>query len=154
MPRLQLSTRSVRRRSEVEELDRAGRSALHYACADGDHDAAVNLLSEGADPNLPDRASWTPLHFAAQSNSVRTTEALLAAGARVDAIDEYGNSPLWRAVYASRGDGSLILLLRRNGADPHQENFSGVSPVQLARKIANYEVAQHFSDVPEENSAV
>jgi len=44
--------------------------------------------------------------------------------------------------------GGLIALLRSHGADPHAENKHGVSPVSLARTIANYDIAQFFKDLP------
>jgi uncharacterized protein len=43
----------------------------------------------------------------------------------------------------------MIQLLRESGADPHLENRHGVTPVQLARTIGNYDVAQFFVNVPE-----
>jgi ankyrin repeat protein len=79
---------------------------------------------------------------------------LIEAGARVDVRDSYGNTPLWRAVMESRGDGSVIAVLRLAGADPYVENNSGVSPVALARRIGNYDVKQFFSDLPGENDAL
>ena len=44
-------------------------------------------------------------------------------------------------------DGSVIQALRAGGADPNRQNKAGVSPVALARRIGNYNVAQFFSDV-------
>lgn len=73
---------------------------------------------------------------------------LLRAGALVDAADSSGNTPLWRAVFESKGRGEVIALLRRYGADPLRENAAGVSPLGLARTIGNYDVAQYFQDLP------
>ena len=61
----------------------------------------------------------TPLHFAAQQHHVEVAQALLGAGAVVDATDKHGNTPLWKAVFASQGRGELIALLREAGADPN-----------------------------------
>jgi uncharacterized protein len=90
------------------------------------------------------------LHFAAQSRALDVVDALIVAGARVDTTDNYGNSPLWRAVLSSQGDGRVIERLRAAGADPYLANSSGVSPLGLARKIGNYDVAQFFRDLPVE----
>ena len=76
------------------------------------------------------------------------TRILIAAGAPVDLRDSNGNTPLWRAVFSSRGDGAVIKLLRDAGADPYAENASGVTPRALARTIANFDVTQFFSDLP------
>lgn len=65
----------------------------------------------------------------------------------MDAVNRYGNAPLWTAVFNSRGHGELIRLLRRRGANPWHPNNSGQTPVGLARLIANYDVALFFADV-------
>ena len=129
-------------------VDRAGRTPLHYAAVDGATAEAVRLLAVGADPAAADDNGWTPLHFAAQAGSCDIVRALIAAGATVDARDSYGNTPLFRAVYASEGDGAVIALLRAAGADPLAANDSGVTPLALARTIANFDVARFFADLP------
>jgi len=127
--------------------DRQGRTPLHYAALANDTDAVSRLLSEGADPNVPDRDGFTALHFAAQQSAVAAAEALLAAGAQIDPVNSYGNTPLFTAVFNSRGRGELIRLLRRHGADPWRPNNTGHTPVGTARIIANYDVAQFFADL-------
>ncbi|MFG2641973.1 ankyrin repeat domain-containing protein [Streptomyces sp. NPDC048370] len=98
----------------------------------------------GAVPEAADAAGWTPLHFAAQAQVPSAIEALLAAGASVDALDGHGNTPLWRAVFCSQGEGPAIRLLLEAGADPDRVNAHGVSPRALAGRIANHDVAAHF----------
>ena len=137
------------KRKERPGVDRLGRTELHYAACEGDVAQATKLIAAGARVDLSDDNGWTSLHFAAQAQSVPITEALLAAGAPVDPQDCDGNTPLWRAVFESRGRGELIALLRRRGADSTRVNFHGVSPVSLARTIGNYDVAQFFKDLPE-----
>ena len=72
---------------------------------------------------------------------------LLKFGAEVDSKDESGNTPLWRAVSDYRGDGRLIVLLRQKAADASVQNREGISPVGLARRISNYDVAKFFGDL-------
>ncbi len=129
-------------------VDAYGRTPLHHAAADGDIEKCKELLTAGADPNAQDDNGWTALHFASQANSAKATAALVEAGAQLELRDSYGNTPLWRAVFNSRGDGDVIALLRLAGADPHAKNDHGVSPLSLARKIANFDVAQYFKDLP------
>jgi ankyrin repeat protein len=85
--------------------------------------------------------------WAAQQSNVEVAAALLEAGAAVDAVNKYGNTPLFVAVFNSQGRGDVIQLLRRHGADPRNVNGSGQTPVGLARLIANYDVKQFFEDV-------
>jgi ankyrin repeat protein len=125
-------------------VDRGGRSELHHAVIDGNLERVQELVEQGISINLADRDGWTPLHFAAQNNDAETARFLLDSGAAVDPRDRYGNTPLFTAVFNSRGRGELIELLRQRGADVGAENTSGVSPVSLARSIANYDVARFF----------
>ncbi len=140
-------TPQQRKRKSRSGVDRGGRSALHDAAAEANEALCRELLAAGADPNAQDDNGWTPLHFAAQANSAAITTLLLAAAARPDVRDAHGNTPLSRAVFCSRGDGTVIRLLRAAGADPLACNSRGVSPISLARTIANYDVAQFFADV-------
>lgn len=128
-------------------IDLEGRTPLHYAALANDTDAVRQLLTEGTNPNAPDRLGFTPLHFAAQEGALAAAEILLAAGAQVDAANRYGNTPLATAVFNSRGRGELIQLLRRHGADPRHPNNTGQTPLSTARLIANYDVAQFFADL-------
>jgi ankyrin repeat protein len=86
-------------------------------------------------------------HLAAQQGNVEVAEVLLEAGAIVDAVNKYGNTPLFVAVFNSKGRGDVIQLLRQYGANPRRVNGSGQTPVGLARLIANYDVKQFFEDV-------
>lgn len=124
--------------------DAGQRTPLMYAAIDGRPALAEFLLTAGADPNKQDRMGWTALHFAAQERHADIVAALLEAGAAVDTRDAYGNTPLWRAAFSSKGDGAVIGLLRAGGADPDLKNESGVSPRELAARIANYDVARFF----------
>jgi uncharacterized protein len=131
----------------MADLDRQGRTLLHYAALANDVDAVTRMLGEGADPNVPDRDGFTALHFAAQQGAVAAAEALFDAGAQVDAANSFGNTPLFTAVFNSRGRGELIGLLRRHGADPWHAGNAGQTPAGLARMIGNYDVAQFFADL-------
>jgi uncharacterized protein len=132
---------------DSEQLDREGRTSLHYASAQGDADQVDLLIRQGADVNGADRGGWTPLHFAAQATSSAAILRLVDAGAEVDPVDSHGNTPLWRATFASNGNGEAITALRARGADPCLKNLSGSSPLDLARLIANFDVAQYFADL-------
>ena len=128
-------------------VDRAGRVPLHYAALENDIVRVNELLAHGADPNSADADDFTPLHFASQQGALEAARILLNNGAAVDQINVHGNTPLWMAVFSSKGKGELIQLLRSKGADPFHRNRAGKTPVGLARQIANYDVARFFADL-------
>jgi ankyrin repeat protein len=128
-----------------EPLDRLGRSPLHYAALNVDEELTRTHVLD-CDVSLHDKNGWTPLHFAAQSNAVECARILLNAGAEIDAVDSHGNIPLSTAVFASKGFGDLILLLRLRGANPEKKNYHGQTPIGLAKLIANYEVEKFFKE--------
>ncbi|MFG2962186.1 hypothetical protein ACGFZS_02780 [Streptomyces sp. NPDC048288] len=55
-----------------------------------------------------------------------------SAAEALPAADCDGNTPLWRAVFCSRGEGVTIRLLLEAGAAPDRDNVHGVSPRALA----------------------
>jgi uncharacterized protein len=123
-------------RNDAGELpDDFGRSAIHYAAADGDAAEVSRLLAAGADPGEPDAARFTPLHFAAQEQHPEVVRVLVDAGADVRATDRWGNTPLWRAVFTAHGDPATAALLLASGADPEAGNDTGVTPRALAERV-------------------
>jgi ankyrin repeat protein len=128
-------------------VDEFGRTPLHHAAALGNVDTVATLLAAGANPCAQDDNGWSPLHFAAQAEAPHIVRELIAAGANLDLRDSFGNTVLLRAVFSSRGNGTIIKMLREAGADPLAENASGISAVKLARTISNYDVARFFADL-------
>lgn len=120
---------------------------LRQAALRGDVPEIEVLLADRVDVNAGDGNGFAALHLAAQEYQVNAAKALLDGGALVDQKNRFGNTPLFVAVFNSRGRGDMIRLLRSNGADPQVENGSGQTPLGLARLIANYDVKVHFSDL-------
>lgn len=121
---------------------------LHYAARDGDLDEVRRLSQNAEAVAARDADGFTALHFAALESQAEVVPILVAAGAEVDAQDRWGDTPLWRAAFNSRGRGETVLALLAAGADPDLANKSGVSPRALADKIGNYDVRQFFESTP------
>lgn len=128
----------------LDAVDREGRTALFYAALDGDVDRVASLVGEGSNVDAKDGRLETPLHFAARGHHLEVVEMLLLAGAEVDPQDEHGNTPLWRAVFEAEGRLEVVRCLLRAGADRALKNTHGVSPEDLAKTMANYDMAAAF----------
>src|SRR5690606_21361992 len=108
-------------------------------------EAVAPLIEWGCDVSRPESRGLTPLHLATIHQKANMVRALLDAGANVDARDNWGNTPLGRAVMNCDGvDGSCIRLLLAAGADRNLANNHGVSPLSLAGTIANHDLVQFF----------
>ncbi|XP_068745803.1 ankyrin repeat domain-containing protein 53-like [Montipora capricornis] len=55
------------------------------------------LLENGADPSLPTNAGITPVHQAASDGHVKCLQELIKYGAKIDAIDANGHTPMFIA---------------------------------------------------------
>jgi ankyrin repeat protein len=130
---------------DVDCRDEDGRTALFQTIVDGTMELTSELISHGADVNARDKAGETPLHFAAREYRIDAARLLLEHGAQVDVQDEHGNTPLARSVFASQGRGEMIKLLLSHSANRGLKNKYGVSPEDLAKSIANYDVKQFFA---------
>jgi ankyrin repeat protein len=75
------------------------------------------LLTHGADVNLPSNnaSQVRPLHLAAANRHIAIAEALIKAGAQIDARQAGGFTPLHAA--AGNGQIEMVDLLLRSGAD-------------------------------------
>jgi ankyrin repeat protein len=64
----------------------------------------------------------------------------------VDHRDRFGNTPLWRAVFDSRGEVATAELLLQAGANPDNVNEAGTTPRDLAKRMAAEAVVRVFRD--------
>ena len=116
----------------VVSVDRDGRTALMLAVLTTPPSPQMisALIRAGVDVNAKDNGqSWAALAFAARDCSPEICRLLLDAGADIDAIDAFGDTALWRAVFAKKPENVELLLSR--GANPDRANNSGVSPRAL-----------------------
>jgi len=102
------------------------------------------LLSKGVNVNEHDKIGFTALHYAAQNYLLEIATILLEGKAEVDSKDIHGNTPLFKAVFNSKGNGEMIKILLRFGANKDLKNNHGVSPFELSKTVANYQIAQFF----------
>ncbi len=74
---------------------------------------------------------YTPLHYAAVRGDINAAKDLLQAGAKVNALNNDGDSPLHLA--AKKGYEEVIHLLIEHGANRDAENRSGHKPNEMTQ---------------------
>jgi uncharacterized protein len=110
--------------ADPNAADSTGKTAIVYAVARGFTRIAERLLMAGVDVNARYGNGLTALMWAAghandvpDTDGVKTTELLLARGARLDEVDDRGRSALMMAAELGHGEIIKLLLARRATAD-------------------------------------
>ncbi|TDZ80104.1 Ankyrin repeat protein [Mycobacteroides salmoniphilum] len=115
---------------------------IHRAIMNNDAAAFRAEVAAGVDINLPGPEDMTPLHIAADRGNIEIAKELLDAGANVDPINVWGNTPLWMAVmkrHLNSPDGSMVRLLLDSNADPTKtESENGRSALVMSRLLAGF----------------
>jgi serpin B len=91
---------------------------------------AVILVGFGCGKRAAETGKTTPLHQAAQRGDVGEVQALVAAGADVNAKDRRGRTALH--VAALEGKQGVVQLLLAQGADVKAKDSGGCTPLHLA----------------------
>jgi ankyrin repeat protein len=121
--------------ANLEDRDRHGHTALHYAVRSGQLPLIILLLERGADPNAPDAKGLTPLLHLAKTRSrldpLAVLELLVAHGAQVDARDEQEGTLLMHC--ARQSQVAAVRWLLAHGADHSLRNRHGKRALDLAR---------------------
>jgi ankyrin repeat protein len=114
----------------------------------GDTAVASALLDCGAQVNGPDNDGITPLGWAAISNRPEFARVLIQRGADVNHVDKKGMTPLLYAASVDFGDGSMIELLLKSGANPAARTKEGLTAADLARKYKHTHLLKTLSTGP------
>lgn len=161
-------------RAGVHDRDEYGRTPLHYAVLDDPIGSASDwkekdparretlrirraeyrlantnkLITAGADVDAKDVGDWTPLHFAARTDSPEVVQLLLDSGADVNAINGRGETSITIAAGSTAASEAGVLdLLRARGADPFLKGEDGVSAIEFAKMIDDPKVNAVFADL-------
>jgi uncharacterized protein len=134
----------LEKNENIEVKDRTGRTPFLNAVIENNIPLVKILIEHGANIHIQDKTGYSALHFTSQNYCIEMTRLLIEIGSIVDAVDIHGNTPLSNAVFHSRGRGEIIQILLSAGADKNRKNNHGVSPLDLANNIANYDVKQYL----------
>jgi ankyrin repeat protein len=98
----------------------------------GNKAAAVALIQQKADVNVPEADGTTALSWAVRQNDVELVDRLIRAGANVKAANRYGVTPLYLA--ALNGSGDVILKLLKEGAGANDASTEGETALMTASR--------------------
>ncbi|XP_043469238.1 putative ankyrin repeat protein RF_0381 [Leptopilina heterotoma] len=134
------------------------KSLLHFAIDQRKQNAVKALIEFGADVDIKDSRSRTPLFYAVLSKQIETAEMLLKAGADINAKDSGNMMPINYA-FGEREDTSnekykpskLVKLLCSYGADLNFKNQSGSMTLVIACRKGNFKeiefLIEHGADL-------
>ena len=107
-----------------------------------DRDTALRLLQNARPGAANERAvdGTTALHWAVYNDDATLVERLLAAGADVNARNDYGATPLSQAAVV--GDARVIRALLKAGADVESPNADGQTALMVLARTSNIEAAK------------
>ncbi|XP_062968371.1 cyclin-dependent kinase 4 inhibitor D [Cynocephalus volans] len=113
-----------------DALNRFGKTALQVMMF-GSTTVALELLKQGASPNVQDASGTSPVHDAARTGFLDTLKALVEYGADVNVPDGSGALPIHLAV--QEGHMAVVSYLAAE-CDLHHRDARGLTPLELARQ--------------------
>jgi len=120
--------------------DKKGISALFHAVVNGHDRIAAALLNITKQPDdVEPEKGFTPLLFAATNGHTAIVRLLLECGANPNMRNFDGVTALHNAVFEKQID--IVKLLLEHGADPAIQDRFGNTPVDLAQRSANPQLA-------------
>jgi ankyrin repeat protein len=121
--------------------------ALTSAACDGGTELVDLLLDNGANVNARTATDDngfgdSALILASQRGHLRTVEALLSRGARVNQVNRFGETALMLASLA--GHAEIVRVLLQNGANPNARDVDGATALIVAAN--DYDLAKTLVD--------
>lgn len=107
-------------------------SPIQVATFTGNAGMIQALLGHGANPSDKDSDEMTVLHWAVLGNRPEAVRALIAGGAKVDAADRFGYTPLHYAATIDFGDTEVVETLLKAGANSRLKTKDGKTPLEQA----------------------
>jgi ankyrin repeat protein len=111
------------------------------------HTAVVRtLVDAGADVTGVDSTGINLLHWAVITNRPTMIPILAGAGVPINAIDDFGYTPLMYAATVDEGDTETLRALLAAGANATLKNDEGRTPLQQARRLKHTDIVRVLRD--------
>lgn len=131
--------------AEINTQDTIGRTALSMAAERSEFTHLSGLLAYGADHELASYSLQTPLRYAAAAKSPECIRLLLEAGAEVDCLTDWDQTPLHLAAAYTK-DARHATLLLDAGANPNFRDRDGMTPLAWTAISNNAPIASVLLD--------
>lgn len=134
--------------ADINSRTTRGETPLLLAAKHGALDMVGYLIRHGAELEARDGANgFTALHWAARRYHSAVLRRLLVAGARVDARNASGQTPLWQAASQNEhGNSEVAHILVRAGADITAAGNRGNTPLSTAARAGHTPVVTYLLD--------
>jgi ankyrin repeat protein len=122
----------IRNKAKLDIIDKADRTAIHYACASSSVEKLKLLIQNGADVNIKNSTSSAPLHFVCEKSSIPhiVLDVLIENKANLNVFDKDYLYPIHYACYS--GSAEKLLLLIKNGASVTMKDNNDKAPLHYA----------------------
>ena len=114
----------------------ARRAAAAHRCGAGTPIArrCARLLKQGVNVNAAEGDGTTALHWASYRDDLESADLLIRAGAKVNAANDLGATPLWAA--SVNGSAAMVRrLLAGRAPNPNLALLSGETPLMVASRV-------------------
>ena len=144
----------------VDEIVLQGATPLFLAAEVNNLDVIKTLVAAGADPLIPSERGTTPLMMAAgagtdvqrerepeeRATAVETAKFLVEHGADVNAVGQYGWTPLHAAAYQGLND--VIAYLVSKGAKIDQKDEFGQTALSISLSVLTKDIGARRLQIP------
>ena len=121
---------------DINTVNQYGQSLLYEAIVFYQENIALDLISRKINLDIQDKIKGhAALHLVSMYPNIKIAEKILEYGGNVNLIDYYGNSPLWYAVFNSRGNYDFVKLFLKYKAKSEFKNKANRSPLDFAIQI-------------------
>ncbi|MEO8233783.1 MAG: ankyrin repeat domain-containing protein [Flavobacterium sp.] len=97
----------------------------------------LQKVSELKDVDKKFQKGLNLLHFACEHSNINLAKELIKRHINIEEKNDYGNTPLWTAVFNSKGNYELVDLLLLHKANPDSINNANNTPLKFAETINN-----------------
>jgi ankyrin repeat protein len=118
-----------------------GRPPLIDAAKRGDREAVRSLLKQ-TNVNVTEADGTTALHWASYRDDLETADLLLRAGAKANAANDLGATPLWAA--CQNGSEAMVRRLLTAGASANAKLLSGETVLMVAARSGNPAIVEQL----------